>query len=1224
MTLQKLLQTLLAASFCASGAADAQEVTLLKETQMTNKALHFDAAKFSNRISPHGDCLDIVNDYIFAVWYAGGMDDRRVHISRKKIGADNWVDMTLDDAKNSLYSDGQGDSHKTANIGISPIDGTIHVAYDHHSGRLNYISSKKGAAFVSDSEWNSSLMNPRTSQLSGTTVSSCTYPGFFRNSAGDLILYYRHGGSTNGDWRVAFYNGTNWSIPKSMVDGDGAPDGDFNAYCEFTYYNDQVYYIASVRRRDNLNLNRGLFYATVEGQTGTGSSFTTRAGLNVSTPILTRADIYKLQVAEPDVSGHVNGRHLVVTPDGTLYFAANDKLWMSNPGETTFASKRGTSGDLMGINDKVFSFDVTGSGGSSKDTIKRVTSGSDNWQTVYTGPGRNINGNYTVRAYRNKIIAICQRDGGTQRIIDCLEYDTGEPDTSTAVLAPTYGNGGIPGTGEPWPVNSTTTTRIEAENFDQGANGQAYSDSTPENQGTGSYRTDSEVDILDTSDLGAGSQVGYVTAGEWLQFTIDVESTRYYDLTFRYSKGSASVSNLRVLSNGADLAGEIEMPTTDDWSSYSSVTKRVLLDAGPQVLRIQFVDGSMNLNWFEFTPVVPDQIEMAIVGPLAVSSDAATWTDNQPAHTGADYIVQKDGQLRSETGTSSFPGFSLTVKPEGRFQFRSLDSNNEITTVNNLILEGGTAGFPAGLQAGTGSNDTNVLAGNIKTSGHVQFLTFDKAGGSPISRSIKVLSKISGDGRIEAWEGLPGQGGEVVTITNAGNTFSGIWEVAAGSSLIFTDPKAVGPASILVSNGNLQIDGNWNSTATLSFNDSSNVEIQLGAQHWSVGNLEFGSSSVQDGVYRAADLNSVLENPVFTGTGTLTIGSVAPGGPIAHWKFDEGKGTTAGDASGSGHTGTLLHGASWASDETRASYLRFDGDDDRVSTLFTYALSDSDDFTWSWWANQQSTGDTDKNALMVGNRYGGTGSESLEFIKFTTTKGEFRNDSNDSYDYDDVIPGSWHHYAMVKTANSYQWYVDGEAQGSPKALSYTENNPLPFNIGGDDNNSAAGGQTGEHFEGFIDEVVLYDRALSPGEVALVKNSTNEAAVISELAEWRIRYFGSDDEDGIAALDHDGNFDGEDNMLEFATGQDPYAATLVSTPVKIVGTMIEFRYTRSKAAMADGVTFQVKWSDTLLPGSWSMAGVTESMGREDAEVQERVAEVPMGTSGARFMHLEITP
>ena len=356
--------------------------------------------------------------------------------------------------------------------------------------------------------------------------------------------------------------------------------------------------------------------------------------------------------------------------------------------------------------------------------------------------------------------------------------------------------------------------------------------------------------------------------------------------------------------------------------------------------------------------------------------------------------------------------------------------------------------------------------------------------------------------------------------------------------------------------------------------------------------------------------------------------TVDPNAPIAHWKLDDGNGKNTTDSSGNGHTGSLLYGANWSSDGTRESFVSFDGNDDRISTSFTYALSSSDDFTWAWWAKQQSTSG-DNGAIMVGNRYGGTGSENLEFIKFMPIKAAFSNTSDagqiEDYDYTKITPNQWHHYAMVKTGNSYQWYVDGIAQGSPVTINYNETTPIPFNIGGDDDNETPGGRENEHFEGFIDDVVLYDRALSAREIQNLGAGIYISPPTTAQEDWRMLHFGTLENTGTAADSYDVNFDGELNLMEFATGQDPRANNLVSTPIEMNGGDLDFSYTRSKAALNSGVSFIVEWSDTLLPDSWSTAGVVDAIDSEnpgDSEIENRVATVPEGSTGKRFVRLRV--
>lgn len=125
---------------------------------------------------------------------------------------------------------------------------------------------------------------------------------------------------------------------------------------------------------------------------------------------------------------------------------------------------------------------------------------------------------------------------------------------------------------------------------------------------------------------------------------------------------------------------------------------------------------------------------------------------------------------------------------------------------------------------------------------------------------------------------------------------------------------------------------------------------------------------------------------------------------------------------------------------------------------------------------------------------------------------------------------------------------------------------------------------------------------------------------SALASWRATYFGSSVNSGNGADSSDPNHDGESNLLEFATAQNPLNASLASMIVEKAGTQLQLIYTRSKAAVADGVTFQVQWSDTL--NAWSNVGVTEQVLSDNGTVQTVRASVASGTTGRRFMRLSV--
>ncbi|RCU50914.1 hypothetical protein DU002_06200 [Corallincola holothuriorum] len=158
--------------------------------------------------------------------------------------------------------------------------------------------------------------------------------------------------------------------------------------------------------------------------------------------------------------------------------------------------------------------------------------------------------------------------------------------------------------------------RIEAENYNSGCAEFAYSDVEPENLG-GEYR-DGGVDIERANDVGAGYSLGWLRDGEWLEYTVMVESAGKYDLDLRVaSEGNGSV--IRFESAGYDISGDIKIPHTGGWQTWRTTTLRgITLEAGQQTLRMHVVDGDFNLNYIDVKP--------AGKGPHSVDKSRGEWT----------------------------------------------------------------------------------------------------------------------------------------------------------------------------------------------------------------------------------------------------------------------------------------------------------------------------------------------------------------------------------------------------------------------------------------------------------------------------------------------------------------------------------------------------------------------------------------------------------------------
>src|SRR5207237_8050362 len=84
--------------------------------------------------------------------------------------------------------------------------------------------------------------------------------------------------------------------------------------------------------------------------------------------------------------------------------------------------------------------------------------------------------------------------------------------------------------GTPISVGASAAT-IQAEDFDNGGEGIAFHDVDAGNTG-GAYRS-TGVDLGATVDTAGGYQVGWVSAGEWLEYTINVAAADQYTIAAR-------------------------------------------------------------------------------------------------------------------------------------------------------------------------------------------------------------------------------------------------------------------------------------------------------------------------------------------------------------------------------------------------------------------------------------------------------------------------------------------------------------------------------------------------------------------------------------------------------------------------------------------------------------------------------------------------------------------
>ncbi len=123
---------------------------------------------------------------------------------------------------------------------------------------------------------------------------------------------------------------------------------------------------------------------------------------------------------------------------------------------------------------------------------------------------------------------------------------------------------------------------VEAEDFNTGCPGEAYSDRDPANSG-GEYRPNEAVDI--EKCVAGGYNIFRISPGEWVTYSVTVNKTATYEASF-YVASTFDNARLRLESDGTDITGTVSLPNTKGAQNWQIVKKTFKLNAGQQLLRL--------------------------------------------------------------------------------------------------------------------------------------------------------------------------------------------------------------------------------------------------------------------------------------------------------------------------------------------------------------------------------------------------------------------------------------------------------------------------------------------------------------------------------------------------------------------------------------------------------------------------------------------------------------
>jgi len=222
---------------------------------------------------------------------------------------------------------------------------------------------------------------------------------------------------------------------------------------------------------------------------------------------------------------------------------------------------------------------------------------------------------------------------------------------------------------------------------------------------------------------------------------------------------------------------------------------------------------------------------------------------------------------------------------------------------------------------------------------------------------------------------------------------------------------------------------------------------------------------------------------------TFQLVTFPTAGLVAWWPLDEASGTTAPDEAGSA-PGTLVNGPLWQPSGGRiGGALAFDGVDDRV-TMGQVDVSGGDGLTIAFWT---LVDDLDNSDARFVSKATNTSEQGHDWMVSTYDGNTVRlrlkaggTTSTLVSSAGAISTGEWHHVAATYDGSTMRIFVDAApAASASKTGAVANSSSVPLALG-------AQPQGSNELDGLLDDVRIYDRALSQAEIEVLASGSGPA------------------------------------------------------------------------------------------------------------------------------------
>ncbi|RQO77989.1 neuraminidase [Pedobacter sp. KBW01] len=316
-----------------------------QETQLSTIAANGWANNSVNTVIFRKNALVTFKNTQYAAYYD---QEQYVVLASRKSGTQKW------EVQRTAYKGDATDAHKSISIMVDG-DGFLHLAWGQHNNNLNYAKSVAAGSLT---------MGDKTPMVSAKE-NKVSYPEFYKLANGDLLFFYRDGGSGNGNLMINRYSlkTQKWTrVQDGMIDGEGQR----NAYWQVAVDQAGTIHLSWVwRESSDVASNHDLAYAK---STDGGLTWFKSTHEKYTLPITAANAEYALKI--PQKSELINQTSMFADAQGKVFIAGYWREANESIPQYHLVFKTAGNWKVSNLNFRKTPFSLSG-GGTKKIPISR-------------------------------------------------------------------------------------------------------------------------------------------------------------------------------------------------------------------------------------------------------------------------------------------------------------------------------------------------------------------------------------------------------------------------------------------------------------------------------------------------------------------------------------------------------------------------------------------------------------------------------------------------------------------------------------------------------------------------------------------------------------------------------------------------------------------------------------------------------------------------------------